>query len=559
MPQVMLTMMLLACLLGCCAPSVSAQNQQILLASGIGDHNSHAWAVYRNSASEILLVHVPPRDAGSHGAIRTDAAVPGTLQAFRPLGHRFPLAIAAIDERIYLVFPKAHAQGRQIMRVYMGSAVPNPVGASWTFAPIDRLDSKPPIETRGDLLDLVATSTSLYALIKEDGQLQLLTMGDTQWTPVPLPPVVAHQHQALGPTRDHDNTQPPAEPSVAPSAQSTIGPRAHDWALASVGEQLLLIDRDADPLVPLALDKDTATWDSAQWAPMPRPEGDFSILSGQRGMTLLHFDAKGKATLSAWARSGVFTIASDLTLPADARYTVLDSVNELLGIEALPRSVKDAIDTPAVALWELDLSDGATVYQGPPVAQTPVSIGEFRFLAGMMVLVMVGVLVVVIMPDRPDAMQVPDGFALADPGRRLIATLVDVGLVALLMGEIFGVRASEILTLGVILRPDNAWFIIPSTMLCGVVTMTLFERFLGATPGKLLMGIRVVKALPGPMQRPGLWSALVRNIIKWILPPVAALALVDPETLHRGDRATRTLVVTPIRPVAPPDGDPDQH
>jgi len=48
------------------------------------------------------------------------------------------------------------------------------------------------------------------------------------------------------------------------------------------------------------------------------------------------------------------------------------------------------------------------------------------------------------------------------------------------------------------------------------------------------------------MSRIPLWAAIVRNMIKWLVPPVAALVLLDPERLHRGDRATRTLVVAPI-------------
>jgi len=52
-----------------------------------------------------------------------------------------------------------------------------------------------------------------------------------------------------------------------------------------------------------------------------------------------------------------------------------------------------------------------------------------------------------------------------------------------------------------------------------------------------------------------LWAAIVRNIIKWILPPVAAMALIDPQMLHRGDRATRSLVASSIEPVLDDESD----
>jgi len=153
---------------------------------------------------------------------------------------------------------------------------------------------------------------------------------------------------------------------------------------------------------------------------------------------------------------------------------------------------------------------------------------------------------VVIMPDRHDSMRIPEGFALADPGRRLLATMIDVGLLVVLMSELFDVDPSEIFTLGVLIRPGNAWLVIPATMLAGVLVMSFFEWLMGATPGKLLIGVRVVRAESGAMQRPLLWSALVRNTIKWTLPPVTALALVDPEMLHRGDRASRSVVAYPL-------------
>ncbi len=557
------TLFVLACLLGMPVAGARAQERQVLLTSAVDDLNTHAWGVYRNANDEILLVHVPPRDASTRGLVPTEAADPGTLQATRPLGHKFPLALAAIGERVYLIYPKAYAQTRQIMRVYSGTAVPGPVGSVWSFLPVDRFDAGPPIETPGVLVDFTATGKALWALLDEGGHSRLLTLDAEAWREVELPPAPAGSRPG--------------------------------WRLSAVGDELILIDHGAERLVPLTFDAQAGRWSGGDWEPIERPAGDYRILGGERGMTLVSWDEQGRAALSAWTRSGVFTIASGLALPIDAAYAVLDSVNELLAIRALPspnRAVNPANPanpatdsggerTPgamtdptreaepgaserargadpaaSVAIWELDLGDGSVIYQGSPISRAPVSVNEFRFLVGMMVLVMVGVLVVVIMPDRPDAMRVPDGFALADPGRRLMATLFDAGLVAVLMGQLFHVHPAEIITLSVIVRTDDAWAVVPATMVTAVALMSLFERTLGATPGKLLMGIRVARAMPGPLRRPPCWAVLVRNVIKWVLPPVAALALVDPETLHRGDRATRTLVVVPVRGPSP-EGDAD--
>ncbi|MEX0876792.1 MAG: RDD family protein [Phycisphaerales bacterium] len=499
--------------------------QQVLLASGVDGHQSHAWSVYRNSADEIILAHIPPRDGDSSGEIIIQPGEPGQLQAMRPLGLKFPLGLAAIEDRVYMIFPKAFTNTRQIMRVYSGRAVPSPVGSMWNFLPPDRLNTEHAIETHGTLLGFTATQDTLWTLIDEEDGPVLRRLTETGWKTVDLP-----------------------------AGDSESDP---SWMMSAIGEELVLLDRDSDPLVALVRDVEIGSWVARGWEPLPRPQGRFVLLPGHRGITVLQWGPQDMATVRSWMRSGLFTLAADLDLPSDAQYTVLDSTNALLAMRGEPNADSQEPTPPTVKLWEIDLADGSVVYEGPPVAQMPVSVNEFRFLVGMMILVMMGVLVVVIMPDGPDAMRIPEGYALSEPGRRLIATLIDVGLVVLLMGELFGVSAQEILTLEVILRSDNAWVVIPVTMVSGLVIMTVFERFLGATPGKLILGLRVVRAQPGPMQRPPLWAAAVRNVVKWILPPVAALALVDPEMLHRGDRASRTVVARPIRTL-PGTGEPGE-
>lgn len=77
---------------------------------------------------------------------------------------------------------------------------------------------------------------------------------------------------------------------------------------------------------------------------------------------------------------------------------------------------------------------------------------------------------------------------------------------------------------------------------------TLFEALLGATPGKLLVGIRVVRS-DGSRLDAG--SALVRNVLRivdvipFVIPYlVAAVAVWNSPTRQRvGDRVARTVVI----------------
>lgn len=488
----------------------SFASAQVLVASSLDDTHTHAWAVYENSNNEILLVHLPPRDGDLGARIPIDPALPGELHAIRTL-NKFPDGLAAIGNRVYLVFPTATVGERKIRRVYSGRAVASPVGSIWGFTPSGRLDSEPAIQIEGELVDLVATSESLWALIKADNEYQLITMTDSSW-----------------------------EAGVLPEAHSPA------WRISAAGDRVVAVDlADEKNIQAFVLGDNHTTWEA-----LSEPASDFEIIASSYGLFILDRDEQGSTRIVTWSSSGVFTIATGLDLPTNIKLAALGSVNRLVGIAEqtqLDTDTSEASESqPTVQVYEIDLADGSMVYVGEPVVSSPVSAGEMRFLMGMMVLIMVGVLVVVIMPDRADAMGIPDGFALADPGRRLMATMFDVFFVAFVMGLLFDVRVIEIITLSVIVRSDTSWLVIPAVLISGIVSMSLLEWLVGASPGKWLMGIRVVRGVAGPMAKIPLWAAIVRNMIKWLVPPVAALVLLDPEMLHRGDRATRTLVVAPI-------------
>lgn len=493
---------------------------QVRLGAGVDDTQTHAWGVYKNSAGEIVLVHLPPRDGSEIGSISSDPAVPGEMHAVRALS-KFPVAITGIDDRVFLVFPEVYSDRKKIRRVFSGRAIISPVGSVWSFAPSGRLESQPAITAEGELVDLIATSDALWALLKNVDRFTLLTMTDSAWEQVELP----------APNESH----------------------IPNWTITAVGSQLIAIDlADENGLNPLSLEKSSNAWTMLGWPGLDKPAGTYEILAGTQVLFILDSDSEGHTRIRTWSRAGVFTIAEEVDVPEGTTFAMLDSVNRLIGVASLEAedasNESNSKSQPTVRVFEIDLSDGSFVYSGDPIVSTPVSAAEFRFLLGMMILIMSGVLVVVIMPDRADAMQIPDGFALADPGRRLMASIVDLFVISFLVGLIFDVRVIEIVTLSVIARSDGAWMAIPSVMLSGVGVSSIMEWIFGATPGKFLMGIRVMRAQSGPLQRIPFWAGLVRNMIKWILPPVAALALVDPEMLHRGDRATRTIVASVIEP-----------
>lgn len=96
----------------------------------------------------------------------------------------------------------------------------------------------------------------------------------------------------------------------------------------------------------------------------------------------------------------------------------------------------------------------------------------------------------------------------------------------------------------------NGWFIFDPLCLIFLVIMGLYmvllEGYLGATLGKWVLGLRVVRAEGG---KPGLWKSLVRNLLRCVdsLPTLNILGVIlilrSPERARFGDRAAGTRVI----------------
>ncbi len=479
-------------------------DDRVLIASNIDDAPSRAWASYTNAQGENLLVYLAPRSQSP----TLEGAPRGQIQAVRTLGSRLPVALSALDDRAYLIYPPTYANTSRLMRVYSLRALPSPVGGLWVLDPPDQLVVEHPLVTDATLIGFQATTESPWALLESGDALTLHRLDPKGWTPVPVP-------DSITPTRIE---------------------------LSAIGTDPVLIDRSGLRFVAHRYDTDTETWHTIEH---PLDIGrQTRVLAAPRALQVIDLDESGTARLRYWSDDGVFLIQPTLPeLPQGAALALLDDTDSLVVASYAPLG-DDPEAERTIELTEIGASSGEVLFAGAPAVSAPVSVEEFRFLVAMMILVMSGVLVVVILPDRADAMHLPEGTALADPGRRLLATLIDVFIVTSVVGATAGVSAIDIVTLAIIVHPGNAWTIFPMTIIAGVLYATSAEYLVGATPGKVIMGLRLVAAEPGVPKRPKLWRVLVRNIIKWVLPPVAALALIDPESLHRGDRTSRTLVVT---------------
>ena len=127
---------------------------------------------------------------------------------------------------------------------------------------------------------------------------------------------------------------------------------------------------------------------------------------------------------------------------------------------------------------------------------------------------------------------VPLDFHIAPPAERLAALLVDLGLIVasvLLLELVIGTLGDELATaLGLL-----ALFLVWSFW------FTIFElRWQGRTPGKRLLGLRVISSSGAPLSA---GSVFVRNATREVELVLPTLALLMPEQVLPGDGSLLTL------------------
>jgi hypothetical protein len=484
---------------------------------------AHAWlTLARPDGEGHLLVHLPPRRGSAHG----EAA--GTARRARELDSP-PLAMAAHGRELVMVFDGAP---RRVLSI---RAVPSALDGLWQDTPAGRMTPLPPLPAGGDVLGLALPGGVPTVLLRAGGPdagdpLRLLALIDGSWADQPLP-------DGFGPVPD-------------------AGGAGH--VVLSRGAALILVRAGSAGAV------FTRPTGDAPWSrrPLRAPLGAVSI--GAFGSTVVLLDPersgddpRGEVLLAGPSETARLARV-DLPTSAGGGGPALAVLPDETGRLAVVWMERDG-DAIVSRIREISLSTGRVLYDGPVARVAPVSAEEFRLLAAGLLIVMVVSLFVVLRPGGEDRVLVlPAGTALASGGQRFSATVLDVGACAAVVSVVSGVPFLQIVTGAVLVSPGNAWATIPAVFAVGAVYGTIFDRLTAGTPGKLLIGCRVLRgsvAPPGRGLRLGWGAALVRNVIKWTLPPVAALAVLDTSGRHRGDLAAGAVVVTRAPEPDDPAGD----
>jgi hypothetical protein len=219
---------------------------------------------------------------------------------------------------------------------------------------------------------------------------------------------------------------------------------------------------------------------------------------------------------------------------------------------------------------EISAFTGRVLYDGAALKSGPVSSQELKLLAAVLVAVMAVILLFVLRPEREGPpLTLPRDMALAEPGRRVLAGAVDVLLAAGVGSRVSGVSLLDLFSPTQLLMDAAPVVGLLVTVGVGMALGTLCEGLWGRTLGKLITGCEVVRpavrvvegaVVPAP-ERPGLGRALARNVVKWVVPPVAASGVFAPERRHRGDTLAGTAVVVRLEeePAEPTGETPPQE
>lgn len=495
----------------------------LLAAGGMGG-GSHGWVLIPGGRPrDLALWHAPPRSLASVGQPAAD----GTFKRVRGLGEP-PAFMAAQDRRLWMVFLEP---GKEASLLSV-DAVPGTVPGTWGYLPAGRLRAHPSPGKSEHVVGLTATARG--PVVRErapgEGRDKLRILERDAWRELPALPfegaaagVVASDRGLVVLREAEDSTlrswtlefrgdaavvpgegpgDEPGDESAAGASDATPGAieawvRGPDFALVE-GRVLLRAMFGAEMV---------------------------TVVRGGDGVRLTRQGPTGRLEGEPIGVDGMVVAA--LALPGSDRVAIV-------GI--------DAGDPTRVRVIEASVWTGRVLYDGNPRYTSPISPTEFRLLALGLFLMVALMLIFLLRDGAGGEVSLREGWSLADPVRRVAALGVDLLIAGWISARLHGIAVPEAFTIDALSVDRGGHWGLVLTLAVGFVVGAVSEGLVGASPGKLLFGLRVVAA-DSEGGRPGARRSLVRNACKWVVPPLAAIAFFDPSGRHRGDTLAGTVVV----------------
>lgn len=520
---------------------------------------THGWlAIPEPEGTRSIILHLPPRGVVSERSGRVIGAPEGEARVATTLAS-MPAGMGAIGDQLAMVFADAgggvtNLHGRPVLALTVVQGEPG----VWRAASGPRLETLPSLRADGVLLGFTGSPQGYAALLQglsgkgEDPKtlvLQVLTRGG--WVSVPVPPEAQSLAGANFEVRDSKPVSRAAWRLFATEAGlglMVIPPRK---ANEPVHGTTFLADFGGSP----AGGTPSATWTQRELSVPVQdsaPTDQVEVVGSADHIVVSVVNANGRvrvftqpvAAPVAWREVAAFAGAT-----ADCALVAMDGVGRV-GVVSHTRA-KTNKDAPSLRITEVSARTGSVAYDGGISLGSPISGSDYRFVGVVLAYVTGLVAVFLWRPTPKDSVHLPPGVSLAEPGRRMLASLIDLCIGVLIACRIIGIPVGEFLGSGLWNSgpAQNAMFVALGLL---VVTGGVLEALLGRSLGKMVTGCAVVemhsgtgggKAKDGGAKTPLVWKSLLRNAVKWGLPPLALFGLLDAGGRHKGDQLAGTAVV----------------
>jgi uncharacterized RDD family membrane protein YckC len=523
----------------------------------------HGWAVLPMGEG-FALVHLPPRAQVTTGEGFSARADDGEMVLAKEL-REMPERVVGSGRTAFLVFaPQEGHDGVPMRMVLSVTARPAPMGGRWVTDSAKRLRVRGAITGAGAIVDAVGfrfegrDEDGCAVLLGDEGQttIDLRVLDSGGWVSVSMPTgliatdrarLVASERGLLLVARASDGSgwmgwRGAVSPGVVVLSESTgegaavLPARSAptvEWTKMDA-QTGLVIDDDAAVLeiegriVTLGIESRESGGASDRW-----------VVREVRGGLMVALTAR---EVGGRARAQVATGIGPGTRLVLVQENRADRSEADEGNEGDAQKVRSGLSglVSRVLLVEVSAMTGRVLYEGPPQIVPLISINEYGLLILVAIGAAVGVLVFVLLPEpKDDVVGLPVGTALAEPFRRFVAGSADVAGAMVMASWALGLAADS----GLVERGVDDLWTFALTVAIAFVHGTLGEWAFGVTIGKMLLGCRVASSRKGGAWRIGLRQALVRNVVKFAMPPVALFGLSEANGRHRGDVLAGTVVV----------------
>lgn len=543
------------------------------------------------SSGEHLWIVAPPKivpPAGAPGIWRVlhhHPALPAGIRLSHDLEVQ-PEAMAAWDDRLWIVFPPSAPGGPR--EVWTVRAVRNPALETYFTEPAGRMSLLPGLPRAEALEGFTANADGPLAMVRDGGVRRLLRPAREGWTDASeLPqslrevaPTIREASSGASTTRtalvgagsdgrtlvfavQSNGTlatwrRPPASAAAAPSPSPDS--RGREVAPDASGSQ-------GSPVSPDATDSPASPEQGEAWRRsehVPTRPGAILVGLGRDGDLPLAVFADASRVLLEYLRPQASVALAEFALPTVAPDSDPDSEPDSTPGSA-PGSAADS--PPSIAWTVLSLRDGPRLVEydaerGPRIRRIDPQRGllEEDLVIGALadsrarwmhlpVLGMIaGAALLGLLLFRADAIATavaaPSGMVHAELGPRAIAAIIDYAPAALAVWIVMRGDPLDLVLLPIWSAPLERAIAPIAAILISVLCAAISEGLFGASFGKRLLGLRVVRV---DGRRPSLLLALARGLLRFAvltMPLLGVIHLLNPS--HRGlpELLTGTAVVT---------------